>query len=81
MRHEKTNLRLVLEEEKLSEDQKTKSIIYNLIKALNHLHASGIMHRDLKPANVLLDEFDRVKICDFGLSRNYLEEDGCVPAF
>ena len=40
-----------------------------ILAALSCLHQAGIVHRDLKPANVLLTDDDRVKICDFGLSR------------
>jgi serine/threonine protein kinase len=40
-----------------------------ILAALACLHQAGIVHRDLKPANVLLTDDDRVKICDFGLSR------------
>eukprot|EP00808_Paulinella_micropora_P017898 g65570.t1 len=34
-----------------------------------HLHAEGIVHRDVAARNFLVDEQDRVYICDFGLSR------------
>jgi BR serine/threonine kinase len=39
-----------------------------IIYGLDYLHARGICHRDLKPENILLDEFDRVKIADFGFA-------------
>ncbi len=40
-----------------------------LFSGLARLHRAGIIHRDIKPHNLLLTEEDRIKICDFGLSR------------
>ena len=33
------------------------------------MHSANIVHRDLKPANFLIDNYSRVKICDFGMAR------------
>eukprot|EP01063_Lacrimia_lanifica_P039680 TRINITY_DN877_c0_g1_i1.p1 TRINITY_DN877_c0_g1~~TRINITY_DN877_c0_g1_i1.p1 ORF type:complete len:539 (+),score=170.75 TRINITY_DN877_c0_g1_i1:96-1712(+) len=43
----------------------------DISKAMNYLHtrAPPVIHRDLKSMNVLLDDYDRVKLCDFGLSK------------
>jgi len=40
-------------------------------KGIEYLHQYDptIIHRDLKTQNLLVDEFWRVKVCDFGLSR------------
>jgi len=51
--------------------------------ALSVLHEAGMFHRDVKPANLLLGSDNRVRLGDFGLSRDL---DGSVstagsPAF
>jgi eukaryotic-like serine/threonine-protein kinase len=40
-----------------------------LLDALAHVHAGGILHRDVKPANLLLDADDRTHLTDFGIAR------------
>ncbi|MFI8911052.1 serine/threonine-protein kinase [Streptomyces sp. NPDC053513] len=39
-----------------------------LARALDHIHAAGLVHRDLKPSNVLLT-VDGPRIIDFGIAR------------
>lgn len=46
-----------------------KYILQELLEALAHAHASGVIHRDLKPANVLLRKTaPYVILTDFGLA-------------
>ncbi|KAI8904231.1 kinase-like domain-containing protein [Powellomyces hirtus] len=45
------------------------SFATDIARALVYLHAHRIIHRDLKSENLLLTENFRLKICDFGLSR------------
>ena len=42
-------------------------------------HEKGVIHRDLKPDNIMLADRDRVKVLDFGLSRQLSEE--VTPGF
>eukprot|EP00054_Salpingoeca_dolichothecata_P019497 m.121289 g.121289 ORF g.121289 m.121289 type:complete len:802 (-) comp23273_c0_seq1:26-2431(-) len=44
-----------------------------LIAAVRYFHSCGIVHRDLKAENLMLDEFDNLKIIDFGLGNNIRE--------
>jgi len=44
-------------------------IALRIAQGMNFIHLSKIIHRDLKPQNILLDELNRPKICDFGLSK------------
>ncbi|GAB2300779.1 Serine/threonine-protein kinase AtPK2/AtPK19 [Dionaea muscipula] len=46
-----------------------------IISAVSHLHTNGIMHRDLKPENILLDADGHVVLTDFGLAKQFRENE------
>ncbi|NMK79505.1 serine/threonine protein kinase, partial [Staphylococcus capitis] len=44
-------------------------IISEVAKALDYLHARGLVHRDVKPANIMISKTGAVKVMDFGIAR------------
>ena len=47
-----------------------KSVAWQLLRGLAHLHAHGFVHRDVKPANVLVTSGGGLRLADFGLARS-----------
>jgi len=56
--------------EYLSEKESFK-IFMGVATAVYFLHKNHIMHRDLKPENIILTEDGNIKLCDFGCSTFY----------
>ncbi len=48
-----------------------KEFCFQLLIGIRFCHQKGIMHRDLKPQNLLIENGVKLKIADFGLSRNF----------
>ena len=47
-----------------------KLYLYQLSRALSHIHALGICHRDIKPQNLLVNPTNQqLKLCDFGSAK------------
>lgn len=60
----------IIDKKRLKEDE-AKPIFRQILETLQYIHEMGISHRDLKPENILIDEFGKIKISDFGLSKFY----------
>lgn len=46
-----------------------KTMTQDILNAVKHCHAHGILHRDVKPGNLLLSSKGHVQLCDFGLAK------------
>ncbi|KAG6712625.1 hypothetical protein I3842_05G111500 [Carya illinoinensis] len=48
-----------------------KCLMLQLLEGVKYLHDNWVLHRDLKASNLLLNNRGELKICDFGLARQY----------
>ena len=48
-----------------------KCLMLQLLGGVSYLHDNWVLHRDLKTSNVLVNNKGELKICDFGLARQY----------
>ncbi|GLJ14737.1 hypothetical protein SUGI_0238840 [Cryptomeria japonica] len=48
-----------------------KCLMLQLLQGVNYLHDNWVLHRDLKTSNLLINNKGELKVCDFGLARQY----------
>lgn len=50
-----------------------KFIFYakQILEVLDYCHSQNIAHRDIKPDNIFIDQYDHIKLGDFGLSDHF----------
>ncbi|XP_004714186.2 ribosomal protein S6 kinase alpha-6 [Echinops telfairi] len=70
-----------LSKEVLFTEEDVKFYLGELALALDHLHQLGIVYRDLKPENILLDELGHIKLTDFGLSKESVDQEKKAYSF
>ena len=51
-----------------------KTLLSEVVLAVVHMHANGLIHRDIKVENIMLDSSGHVKLVDFGLACSADEE-------
>jgi serine/threonine-protein kinase len=55
-------------------------IITQVAQALHYAHLRSVVHRDVKPDNILLLPDGRAKLTDFGLAKDYNDDQGLTMA-
>ena len=54
---------------KIFDEDEAIDLILQLVSALGHAHAMGLVHRDVKPKNIMINKSGTVKLADMGLAR------------
>lgn len=53
------------------EEKELQPIIKDIAMSLEHIHEHGLLHRDVSPDNIMIDHSGKVKLIDFGATRQY----------
>jgi p70 ribosomal S6 kinase len=70
-----------LEREGIFMEDTASFYLAEITLALEHLHSHGIIYRDLKPENILLDNNGHIKLTDFGLCKESVDETSVTHTF
>ena len=62
---------------KLSE-KTSKFLFRQIIQGIKYIHSKNIVHRDIKLENILIDLNNNIKICDFGISKIFDNENNMI---
>lgn len=68
------NLKIYRKEKSEITEKDFLSLVKFLFSTLNLIHEKGIIHRDIKPENILVDEYGKFVLSDFGIAHFDREE-------
>eukprot|EP00439_Symbiodinium_sp_Y106_P030992 s1927_g3.t1 len=66
-----TDLASILKSTQPLTDDHCQFFLYQILRGMKYVHSAQVIHRDLKPRNLLVNGNCDLKICDFGLAREF----------
>ena len=75
------NLYSLIKKRRKLQEKMAKYIFKQMISALKYIHSHNIAHRDIKLDNILLDLYNGIKICDFGIGKKLNSPDQLLTSF
>ena len=63
------------------EEEEARFYIAELVLGIEHLHKLNIMYRDLKPENILISSDNHIKLADFGLAKEGVNDNTMTKSF
>lgn len=73
------NLQTILASQpnKVFSEDEVRPYFSDICEGVKYLHENNICHRDIKPENIMTDDEHNLKLCDFGLAREFQEGRVC----
>jgi len=62
-------LKTLLNKNKVQPETWVRFYAAEVVLALQHMHAHGVMHRNLKTENILIDRDGHIRLTDFGVAK------------
>ena len=68
------DLRFHISRHKKFSEEQTRFFICCLIISLEYIHSNNVIHRDIKPENLVLDSKGYLRLTDFGIAKENMED-------
>lgn len=60
------DLHKLIEYDKCLPEHTVRGFVLDILNGMQYCHSKGVIICDIKPASILLNEYGRIKIADFG---------------